>query len=95
MSNVQHLNPREIPPGDGRNPITAFDADIIESVRVNRSAAERRVATLPGRRTVKKQWQAAWLVRDERPWAEGARPQLIVPDLRALCVALGASADLR
>lgn len=39
--------------------------------------------------------QAAWLVRDERPWAEGARPQLIVSDMRALCVALGASADLR
>jgi deoxyribose-phosphate aldolase len=63
MSNVQHLNPREIAPGDGRNPIIAYDGDVIESVRVNRSAAERRVATLPGRRTVKKQWQAAWLVR--------------------------------
>ena len=63
MSNVQHLNPREISPGDGRNPITAYDGDVIESVRVNRSAAERRVATLPGRRTVKKEWQAAWLVR--------------------------------
>ncbi|MDH6594165.1 HAD superfamily hydrolase (TIGR01549 family) [Variovorax sp. TBS-050B] len=34
--------------------------------------------------------QAAWLVRDERPWAHGARPQLIVPNLHALCVALGA-----
>ncbi|MDE2134912.1 MAG: deoxyribose-phosphate aldolase [Alphaproteobacteria bacterium] len=46
-----------------RNPAAAFDADLIESVRVNRSAAERRVATLPKRRTVKKQWQAAWLVK--------------------------------
>jgi deoxyribose-phosphate aldolase len=61
MSNVQPLNPREIAPG--RNPVAAFDLDLIESVRVNRSAAERRAATLPGRRTVKKQWQAAWLVR--------------------------------
>jgi HAD superfamily hydrolase (TIGR01549 family) len=34
--------------------------------------------------------QAAWLVRDERPWAHDARPQLIVPNLHALCVALGA-----
>jgi putative hydrolase of the HAD superfamily len=34
--------------------------------------------------------QAAWLVRDERPWEHGARPQLIVPNLRALCMALGA-----
>lgn len=32
--------------------------------------------------------QAAWLVRDERPWEHGARPQLIVPNLHALCVAL-------
>jgi deoxyribose-phosphate aldolase len=63
MSNVQHLSPRENPHDEGRNPITAFDADVIEGVRVNRSAAERRAATLPGRRTVKKQWQAAWLVR--------------------------------
>ncbi len=30
---------------------------------MNLSAAERRVAALAGRRTVKKQWQAAWLVR--------------------------------
>ncbi len=34
--------------------------------------------------------QAAWLVRDERPWEHGARPQLIVPNLHALCMALGA-----
>jgi HAD superfamily hydrolase (TIGR01549 family) len=33
--------------------------------------------------------QAAWLVRDERPWAHEQRPHLVVPDLRALCVALG------
>ena len=31
--------------------------------RSNRSAAERRAATIPTRRTVKKQWQAAWLLR--------------------------------
>src|SRR5687768_13577625 len=62
-SNVQPLNPREAPHRDSRNPVAAFDADLIESVRVNRSAAERRAATLPSRRTVKKQWQAAWLVR--------------------------------
>ncbi|HEY0105208.1 MAG TPA: deoxyribose-phosphate aldolase [Rhizomicrobium sp.] len=41
----------------------AFDADLIDSVRVNRSAAERRVAALPGRRSVKKEWQAAWLLK--------------------------------
>ncbi len=34
--------------------------------------------------------QAAWLVRDERPWDQDARPQLIVPNLHALCIALEA-----
>jgi len=34
--------------------------------------------------------QAAWLVRDEQPWEHGARPQLIVPNLHALCMALDA-----
>lgn len=32
--------------------------------------------------------QAAWLVRDERPWEHGARPHLIIPNLHALCIAL-------
>jgi HAD superfamily hydrolase (TIGR01549 family) len=35
--------------------------------------------------------QAAWLVREERPWEHGARPQLIVPNLHALCMALEAA----
>jgi deoxyribose-phosphate aldolase len=46
-----------------RNPGTELDLSWIESVRVNRPAVERRVATLPGRRTVKKEWQAAWLLK--------------------------------
>ncbi|MEZ5667660.1 MAG: deoxyribose-phosphate aldolase [Alphaproteobacteria bacterium] len=41
----------------------ALTPALFEGVRINRSAAERRAATLPARRTVKKQWQAAWLVR--------------------------------
>ncbi len=32
-------------------------------MRVNRSAVERRAATLGKRRTVKKEWQAAWLLK--------------------------------
>jgi len=35
--------------------------------------------------------QAAWLVRDGRPWEFAQRPHLIVHDLHALCVALGAN----
>ena len=46
-----------------RNPGAAMDLDWALAVRVNRSAVERRAATLPTRRTVKKQWQAAWLLR--------------------------------
>ncbi len=52
----------EAPHGD-RNPGTALDLDWVADVRVNRSAVERRAATIPTRRTVKKQWQAAWLLR--------------------------------
>lgn len=46
-----------------RNPGTPLDLDVIRSLRVNRSAVERRAATIPTRRTVKKEWQAGWLVR--------------------------------
>ncbi len=46
-----------------RNPGTPLNLDLIEALRMNRSAVERRAATLPARRTVKKQWQAAWLLR--------------------------------
>jgi deoxyribose-phosphate aldolase len=46
-----------------RNPGTALDLALVRGTRVNRSAVERRAATLPARRTVKKQWQAAWLLR--------------------------------
>jgi deoxyribose-phosphate aldolase len=40
-----------------------LDLDWVEAVRVNRSAVERRAATLGTRRGVKKSWQAAWLLR--------------------------------
>jgi deoxyribose-phosphate aldolase len=46
-----------------RNPGLPLDLDLVLAQRVNRSAAERRAATIPTRRTVKKQWQAAWLLR--------------------------------
>jgi deoxyribose-phosphate aldolase len=50
-------------PDLGRNTGIPLDLDWIEEVRANRSAIERRAASLPGRRTVKRQWQAAWLLR--------------------------------
>src|SRR5216110_2802711 len=50
-------------PESGRNPGTPLDLDLVRGLRVNRSAVERRAATIPTRRTVKKEWQAAWLLR--------------------------------
>lgn len=46
-----------------RNPGMELDLGLVESQRVNLSAGERRVASLPGRRTVKKDAQAAWLLK--------------------------------
>jgi len=45
------------------NPGKPLDLDWVMGARLNRSAVERRTATLPARRTVKKEWQAAWLLR--------------------------------
>ena len=45
------------------NPGIPLDLEAVAGVRVNLSAVERRAATLPKRRTVKKEWQAAWLVK--------------------------------
>ncbi len=46
-----------------RNEGIPFDASLFEDLHVNRSAVERRAATLSGRRSVKKEWQAAWLLK--------------------------------
>ena len=48
---------------DGRNPGMALDLDWVASVQANTSAIERRAASLPGRRSVKKDYQAAWLLK--------------------------------
>jgi len=40
-----------------------LNVDWVKEVRVNTSAVERRAQTLVTRRTVKKEWQAAWLLR--------------------------------
>ena len=46
-----------------RNPGMALDLDWVRNVAANTSAIERRCASLPGRRSVKKEWQAAWLLK--------------------------------
>ncbi len=49
-----------------RVPILPLDLGPVEDVKVNRSAVERRAATIPTRRTVKREWQAAWLLQAVR-----------------------------
>ncbi|KIC36141.1 deoxyribose-phosphate aldolase [Leisingera sp. ANG-M7] len=46
-----------------RNPGMELDLDWVAAVQANTSAIERRCATLPGRRSVKKDHQAAWLLK--------------------------------
>jgi deoxyribose-phosphate aldolase len=50
---------RDLQPNCG----TPLNLDWVDQVRVNTSAVERRAQTLVTRRTVKKEWQAAWLLR--------------------------------
>jgi len=50
---------RELQPNRG----IPLNLDWIENIRVNTSAVERRAQTLVTRRTVKKDWQVAWLLR--------------------------------
>ena len=46
-----------------RNPGMPLDLEWVRSSRVNPSATRRRAATLGTRRSIKKAWQAAWLLR--------------------------------
>ncbi|MCZ2085011.1 MAG: deoxyribose-phosphate aldolase [Flavobacteriales bacterium] len=46
-----------------RNEGLAFTTKYFETLNVNKSAVDRRVATLSGRRSVKKEFQAAWLLK--------------------------------
>ncbi|WP_253913266.1 deoxyribose-phosphate aldolase [Pseudoruegeria sp. HB172150] len=48
---------------EARNPGMELDLDWVMSAQANTSAIERRAATLPGRRSVKKDYQAAWLCK--------------------------------
>ncbi len=59
-----HRSGGDAPPAvPGRNPGMPLELDWVREARVNRSAVERRAATLGARRSVKKDWQAAWLLR--------------------------------
>jgi deoxyribose-phosphate aldolase len=47
----------------GRNPGLDYDPDLFGRIRINRSAVERRAATIGTRRPIKKKHQAAWLLK--------------------------------
>lgn len=46
-----------------RNDGISFEADLFNNLVINKSAIERRAASLTKRRSIKKQWQAAWLLK--------------------------------
>ena len=46
-----------------RNQPSPLDLGYVYETRVNPSATQRRAATLGKRRSIKKEWQAAWLLR--------------------------------
>ncbi len=46
-----------------RNTATGLDLGWVNQIKVNRNAADRRAASLANRRTVKKEYQAAWLIQ--------------------------------
>ena len=46
-----------------RNKGIPFNAQFFNEININRSAVERRASTLTKRRSVKKEWQAAWLLK--------------------------------
>lgn len=56
---IASLNGRALLPNDG----IPLDLEWVQNVRVNTSAVERRAHSHVARRTVKKEWQAAWLLR--------------------------------
>ena len=56
---IASLNGRPLLPNKG----IPLDLNWLQEIRVNTSAVERRVQSQVARRTVKKEWQAAWLLR--------------------------------
>ncbi len=46
-----------------RNPGQPWRPELFDRIRINRSAVERRAATIARRRSIKKEYQAAWLLK--------------------------------
>lgn len=52
--------------GEMRNHGAPLDIEFLNSIHINRSALERRAASLPKRRAVKSDWQVAWMLHTIR-----------------------------
>ncbi len=63
MNHLSQIDAARATNAVARNPGMALKPEWFEAMQVNTSAAERRAATLTTRRTVKKEYQAAWLVK--------------------------------
>ncbi len=61
IERLQNLSPAVL--HEPRNPGMPLDLDWVRRVQANTSEIERRAASQPGRRSVKKDWQAAWLLK--------------------------------
>jgi len=48
---------------DARNEVQPFDLATVTTPKMNMSGIERRCAEIGARRSVKKEWQAAWLLK--------------------------------
>ena len=57
------INQQVTIPTPSENPGTTLNLDWLKSIHVNPGAVERRTSSLPGRRTVKKEWKVAWLLK--------------------------------
>ncbi len=65
MAEIKRVETRRVSKSKSteRNPGIPLDLDAALGIRVNRSALERRASSLGKRRSIKKEWQAAWLLQ--------------------------------
>ncbi len=63
MAAVKSKKKKKATHGIPRNEGIPFDAELFKGINLNKSAIERRAVSIVKRRSIKKQWQAAWLLK--------------------------------
>ncbi len=61
--NLTIVDPSQGEKPHARNPGYPLDLDVIDRIRVNRSALERRANGVAARRVVRREWRSAWLLK--------------------------------